>query len=48
MRERGRGEPIRTKGHTLWYSRHSIIPVRHTWYAACHVLSEKEGAEETL
>ncbi len=26
--ERGQGEPIRTKGHTLWYSRYSIIPLR--------------------
>ncbi len=26
--ERGRGELIRTKGQTLWYSRYSIIPLR--------------------
>ncbi len=26
--ERGRGEPIPTKGQTLWYSRFSIIPLR--------------------
>jgi hypothetical protein len=25
LRERGRGEPIRTKGHTLWYSRYIIL-----------------------
>ncbi len=25
LRERGRGEPIRTEGQTLWYSRYTII-----------------------
>ncbi len=25
---RGGGEPIRTKGHTLWYSRYNIIRLR--------------------
>ncbi len=28
LRERGRGEPVRTKEQTLWYSRYSIIPLR--------------------
>ncbi len=28
LRERGRGEPIRTKEQTLWDSRYSIIPLR--------------------
>jgi hypothetical protein len=29
LRERGQGEPIWTKGQTLWYStRYSIIPLR--------------------
>jgi hypothetical protein len=27
-REGAGGEPIRTKGQTLWYSRHSVIPLR--------------------
>ncbi len=26
FRKKGPGEPIRTKGQTLWYSRYSIIP----------------------
>jgi hypothetical protein len=29
LRERGKGEPIRTKGQTLWYSRCSIIPLQY-------------------
>jgi hypothetical protein len=28
--ERVRGEPIRTKGQTLWYFRYSIIPPRYS------------------
>jgi hypothetical protein len=32
LRERGWGEPIRTKGQTLWYSRYNITPLRCTQY----------------
>jgi hypothetical protein len=38
LRERGRGgggEPIRTMGQTLWYSRYSIIHLRHNPTQRC-------------
>jgi hypothetical protein len=31
LRERGWGEPIRTKGRTIWYSSYSIISLRTEW-----------------
>jgi hypothetical protein len=31
----GGGEPIRTKGQTLWYSRNSLIPLRFSPMEVC-------------
>ncbi len=30
-----RGDPIPTKGQTLWYSMYTMIPLRITYYSSC-------------
>jgi hypothetical protein len=37
LRKSGRGEPIRTKGKTLWYSMHTIIPHRLSPRSVIHL-----------
>jgi hypothetical protein len=41
LRERGRREPIRTKGQILWYSRYRTIPLRVTSFLALKEMKKR-------